>query len=136
MNKHGWGLRAELAFVLLFVICILVSTILLHRMGIFGRRDEVLDPINYTREKDFDFVSLEKTVSDAAKRYYNDLYYNNMDTVIVSVDTLKNKGYMTSIFDNRNRECKGYSMIVNGGNAVSYIRCSTYKTTGYREEYE
>ena len=39
MNKNGWGLRAELGFLLLFLICLLVSTIGLHELGMFGAKD-------------------------------------------------------------------------------------------------
>ena len=134
MNKNGWGLRVELAFILLFLICILISTILLHRMNIFGTRDE----INYSDNSgEYNYSALESSVVNAAKRYYADRYNNySSDTIIVNVQTLKNTGYLSPIYDSRNRECNGYAMILNTGTCVAYIKCGFYKTVGYSEEYE
>lgn len=132
MNKHGWGLRIELAFVLLFIVCILVSTILLHRMHIFGNND------NYDYSGgNYNYGALEASVVNAAKRYYNEKYYGtSSDTIIVNVNTLKNSGYLNPIYDSRNNECNGYAMILNTGTSVAYIRCSNYKTIGYNYDYE
>ena len=97
MNKHGWGLRIELAFVLLFIVCILVSTILLHRMHIFGNND------NYDYSGgNYNYGALEASVVNAAKRYYNEKYYGtSSDTIIVNVNTLKNSGYLNPIYSIR-----------------------------------
>ena len=139
MNKKGWGLRVELAFLLLFLICLLIATIGLHRMGLLGndggvyndRDGYIKDTINY------DYNSLEKKVTEAASNYYRDKYsYNTDDTVVVSTSKLKINGYLNSIVDARGKECKGYSIIMKTGNIVSYIRCSVYKTAGYNEAYE
>ena len=89
MNKNGWGLRVELAFILLFLICILISTILLHRMNIFGTRDEV----NYSDTSgEYNYSSLESQVVNAAKRYYADKYNNySTDTIITLILMGKHK---------------------------------------------
>ena len=138
MNKNGWGLRAELAFLLLFLICILIATIGLHRMGLLGNNDSGVyeDFSSYSSgSSSFDYDSLEKQVETAAKRYYNDKYSTG-DTIVVSVDTLKTYGYLMPIYDSRSKECKGYAKILRTGNAIAYIKCSNYKTVGYSEEYE
>ena len=136
MKKNGWGLRAELGFILIFVICILISTIGLYKMGLFGGgEDGYIDSDEYIGT--FDYDALEQRVSSSAKRYYNDIYPNgNHETVIVSVNTLTSNGYMNEIRDSRNKKCDGYAKILENGNVVSYIKCSIYKTTGYSEEYE
>ena len=134
MNKHGWGLRAELAFLLLFLICILISTIGLHKLGLLAGQN----PENGTQSTiTYDFDELERRVVVAAKNYYNDKYpAGTIDTIVVSVDTLKANGYLSPIYDNKNKECKGYAKILKSGNCVSYIKCSYYKTVGYSEDYE
>ena len=122
MNKHGWGLRAELAFLLLFLICILISTIGLHKLGLLAGQN----PENGTQSTiTYDFDELERRVVVAAKNYYNDKYpAGTIDTIVVSVDTLKANGYLSPIYDNKNKECKGYAKILKSGNCVSYIKCS------------
>ena len=140
MNKNGWGLRAELGFLLLFLICLLISTIGLHTMGLVGNNSPGVeeDLSIYTRDTgNFDYASLESRVSSAAKKYYVDRYsVGSTDTVVVSVETLKNHGYLSPLYDSRNKECTGYAKILKSGATVSYVRCSVYKTAGYSEEYE
>ena len=80
---------------------------------------------------------MESKLVEASVRYYNNTYPNGSDdTVIVTIDTLKSNGYMEALTDKLGRECKGYTKVLKTGTAVSYIRCSFYKTTGYNEEYE
>ena len=137
MNKHGWGLRAELGFLLLFLVCILISTIGLHKFGLLINQAPYDDGFGSSSSINFDFDSLERKVVVAAKNYYNDRYPSGTsDAIVVSVDTLKANGYLSPIYDNRNQECRGYAKILKTGNCVSYIKCSTYKTVGYSEEYE
>ena len=140
MNKNGWGLRVELAFLLLFLICLLISTIGLHRMGLVGNDSPGVeeDFSQYTSGSgNYSYDELENKVSEAARRYYYDKYPSgSIDTIVVSVKTLKYNGYLSPIYDKRNKECSGYSKILTSGTVVSYVKCSAYKTTGYSEEYE
>ena len=94
MNKNGWGLRVELAFLLLFLICLLISTIGLHTMGLVGNNSIGVEE-DYS---DHLFEELEGRVADAAKKYYSDKYpYGSGDTIVVSVDTLKYHSYLSPI---------------------------------------
>ena len=69
--------------------------------------------------------------------YYKDKYNStSSDTLVVSVNTLKNNGYLTSIKDEKNKDCIGYAKILNNGTCVSYIKCSKYKTSRYDSDYE
>ena len=134
MNKNGWGLRAELGFLLLFLICLLVATIGLHKMGIFGVGNT---NINVNENGSFDYGNLENKVTIACKKYYSSNYPNgSSDTIIMNLTTLKNTGYLSPIYDSLNRECKGYAKALPSGVCVSYRRCSFYKTVGYSEDYE
>ena len=138
MNKNGWGLRVELAFLLLFLICLLISTIGLHKMGILGTDKGVYtDDGTINDNVNFDYNSLEKKVTDAAEIYYKDMYPKGSDdTIIVTTSKLKSGGYLESITDAKGRECSGYSVILKTKNIVSYIKCGIYKTAGYSEDYE
>ena len=138
MNKNGWGLRVELAFLLLFLICLLISTIGLHKMGILGTDEGVYtDDGTINDNVNFDYNSLEKKVTDAAEIYYKDMYPKGSDdTIVVTTSKLKSGGYLESITDAKGRECSGYSIILKTKNIVSYIKCGIYKTAGYSEDYE
>ena len=138
MNKHGWGLRVELAFLLLFLICLLIATIGLHRLGLLGTDNGVYTDDGYINDNvNFDYNSLEKKVTDAAEVYYKDHYPNGSDdTIVVTTSKLKGGGYLDSIEDARGKECKGYAIVLKTKNIVSYVKCSIYKTVGYNEEYE
>ena len=139
MNKHGWGLRIELVFILLFLICLLIVTIGVHRLGLSNdNADSPVDYNKYERENEkYDYYSLELRVANAAKRYYDTKYPSGTnDTVVVSVNTLKSSGFLSSIYDGRNKECKGYAKVLRNGNSVGYIRCSSYTTSGYSVDYE
>jgi hypothetical protein len=135
MNKKGWGLRAELGFLLLFLICLLIATIGLQKLGIFGTSNT--NNRTFEAPSKFNYSALENRVSSAALKYYENAYpYGSSDTVIVSIDSLKNNGYLNPVYDNYGRECKGYAKVLSNGTCVSYIRCALYKTTGYSEDYE
>ena len=138
MNKNGWGLRVELAFLLLFLICLLISTIGLHKMGILGTDEGVYtDDGTINENVNFDYNSLEKKVTESAEVYYKDMYPNGSDdTIVVSTSKLKSGGYLESITDAKGRECIGYAIILKTKNIVSYIKCGIYKTAGYSEDYE
>ena len=136
MNKNGWGLRAELLFILLFIVCILISTVGLYKLGLFGNNDVGID-LTTIKNDNYDYDSLELTVREAGKNYYDNNYPNGSnDTIIVNIDTLVNNGYMSNIYDGNNRKCKGYAKILNTGVSVSYIKCLTYETSGYSSENE
>ena len=92
MNKHGWGLRAELGFLLLFLVCILISTVGLHKFGLLINQAPNDDGFGSSSSINYDFDGLERKVVVAAKNYYNDRYpAGTSDTIVVSVDTLKTK---------------------------------------------
>ena len=121
MNKHGWGLRKELAFILLFVFCLLIAMVGLSQ---FGLTEDSSDKTSYK--------TLENKLTSAALEYYNDKYNSaSGDVVIIKFSTLKNNGYISKFEDVNGLECNGYTKIVNSDVGVSYIRCFGYKTNGY-----
>ncbi len=139
MNKNGWGLRVELAFILLFLICLLISTIGLHKLGLLGNSNGIYTDGSGTIEDDvnYNYDNLEKKVSEAALNYYKDAYEDNReDTVIISTSRLIANGYLNGLEDNRGRSCKGYAIVIKSSNVSSYIKCGFYKTAGYNSDYE
>ena len=126
MNKHGWGLRKELAFILLFVFCLLIAMVGLSQ---FGLTEDSSDKTSYK--------TLENKLTSAALEYYNDKYNSaSGDVVIIKFSTLKNNGYISKFEDVYGLECYGYTKKVNSDVGVSYIRCFGYKTNGYDSQYE
>lgn len=126
MNKHGWGLRKELAFVLLFVFCLLVAMVGLSE---FGLTEET--------GKSKSYKTMENELTSAALKYYNEKYNTQgEDVVIIKLSTLKNNGYISEFKDSSGVNCSGYTKIVNSNVGLSYIRCFGYKTGGYESQYE
>ena len=130
MNKNGWGLRVELAFILLFVFCLLIATIGIHSLGLMEDKTDILVDLGGDGTDKYNY--LENKVSEAGYEYYRSHYPNgNRDEVTVSVDTLVYNGFMSNIYDEDGRSCKGYAKLLPNGNVVSYIKCTRYTTPGY-----
>ena len=134
MNQNGWGIRWELGIILLFIVCLIVATIGINKLGLF---DEHTTYVTDTPSSGYDYNALESRLSAAAVKYYKNKYPNGTtDTLIISYSTLKNNGYISALYDERDRECNGYSKVTGSGACVSYVRCSRYRTSGYTREYE
>lgn len=134
MNKNGWGLRVELLFIVIFLICLLVATIGLRKFGLFGN-PSALDK-DYTYKVSYD--ELEAKMNDASRRYYENNYDNKEEDIItIKSYTLLFNGYMTDLIDEFGNKCSGYTKVISSNGKSSfttYINCPNYKTTGY--EYE
>lgn len=131
MNKNGWGLRVELAFILLFVFCLLIATIGIHSLGLMEDKEDILIDLGGDGSGET-YSNLENKVSDAGYEYYRMHYPNGVtESVTVTVDTLAYNGYMSKIYDEDGRSCKGYAKLLTNGNVVSYIKCPKYTTPGY-----
>jgi len=131
MNKQGWGLRVELVIIILFLICLLISTIGLNKIGLLGENDNSLlekEPYNYNK--------LEQELENAAKRYVKEFYNNNLEEnkVIIKYTTLYNNGYVKKLKDKNYKECSGYVEAVKNSSLIlyfPYIKCKEYTTNGY-----
>ena len=134
MNKNGWGLRVELLFIIIFLICLIIATIGLKRMGMFGGNDNTYEQNN----DNFSYTRLESTLNDASKRYYQNHYEDNTTETTIVSSTLISNGYMSTLKDGNGRVCSGYTKVVSNysGGLVftSYINCPNYKTVGYTYE--
>lgn len=130
LNKKGWGLRVELLFIVLFLVCLLIATIGLNRFGLFGNSNVNNDAFSYS--------DLEYKLNDAAKRYYQNNYEVSLDnTLIINSSTLLFNGYLSNFVDGNNNNCSGYTRVISKSGSItytSYIKCPNYKTPGY--DYE
>lgn len=134
MNKNGWGLRAELGFILLFLFCLLISTIGIHSLGLMKDKEGAFIDLSSDIQSSYNYGSLEAKLSSAAYSYYKDTHpYGSNSEIRVTSDTLYYNHYIDKLKDGNGRECSGYARILTNGNVVSYIKCPRYTTTGYKD---
>jgi len=137
MNKNGWGLRVELAFILLFLVCLLIATIGLSKFGLIGGEKEAYEIHGDMINDSFNYSTLENKLTTSANKYYSEKYpEGNGDTIIVSSNILIANGYLSDLKDGDGKDCRGYSKVHSNGVIVSYVKCSRYTTTGYEVDYE
>lgn len=137
MNKNGWGLRVELAFILLFLVCLLIATIGLSKFGLIGGEKEAHEIHGDMINDSFNYSSLENKLTVSANKYYNEKYLEGIsDTIVISSDVLMANGYLSDLKDGNGKDCSGYSKVHSNGVIVSYVKCNKYTTTGYEIENE
>ena len=141
MNKNGWGLRVELVIILLFLICLAMACIGLNKFGLLGDNNDPIIKEPTTENIKLYYERLEDKLRVATREYYNAKYNdNNEDIVIINLTTLYNSGYISKLYDKNNKECNGYSKVINSGDSstiISYIRCeNNYVTAGYERSNE
>ena len=133
MNKNGWGLRVELLFIILFLVCLIIATIGLKKMGMFGEES----PFE-KKDDNFSYSRLESTLNDASRRYYQNNYEDNTTETTIMSSTLISNGYMSTLKDGNGRACSGYTKVVSNYSGglifTSYINSPNYKTAGYTYE--
>ena len=133
MNKNGWGLRVELAFILLFIVCLIIATIGIHKLGLMEDKDGAYIDLGGKGDI-YNYSLLENKVATAGIAYKDAYYpYGVSEEVKVTVDTLVYNGYMSRIYDGNGRTCSGYARLLTNGNVVSYIKCPSYVTPGYKD---
>lgn len=158
MNKSkGWGLKTELIFLCIFVICLITAIFGLYRMGLLGNLNEALDPnpnddvrvelrssnkTNNSKKKvisnEFSYMDLENQMIEGAKTYILNTYNNELglDTIIVKVSQLKELGLLNELKDEFDFSCSGYVDVFKEGEVIiydPYLKCSQYITAGYIE---
>lgn len=136
MNKNGWGLRMELVFILLFLICLVTAVIGLNKMGLLGNENGGINSTGSSTSDTTSYETLENKLVSAAKNYFNDYYDNTMneDMIVVRLSTLHYNDYIEKITDSNGRECSGYVKIINVDGGIvysSYLKCPKYTTSGY-----
>lgn len=143
LNDRGWGLGVFLAFVCLFVFCIIFSSISAYKAGLTknsvpyfessistSSSGSTTDSSNNTKYKAF-----ENKVLKAAMNYKRDKYntISAGQTIVVQFSTLVKEKYLSDTED-----CIGYVIIKNQNNDIQYyvyFKCSDYVSDGFDEKY-
>lgn len=134
MKRNGWGLRVELLFILMFLVCLLIAIIGLNRMGLMGEGNfnDSKKEIN-TKET---YTLMEQKMVGATKEYVNSYYggeYIN-DSITVRYSSLYYNNYLDKLTDNNGKECSGYVSVKNIDSVLiynAYLKCPGYRTSGY-----
>lgn len=141
LNNNGWGLVSFLVFILIFVICLILSALGLKYIGLLDDDWHFVDFSILTKSKeeiDTSYNILEEKMTSSAKRYINDYYSNNLglDTLNIKVSSLVNNGYLSDFTDIYNKECTGYVSVYLENNTIiykPYLKCNNYETIGYEK---
>ena len=146
INKNGWSLATEIMFIIIFMICLLISIFYLNKMGLLG--NDAVDNFNkaktdvktiLTEGKDTTYQDIEDTLLFGAKRYvkrnYDDL---GVDILIITSSKLIDANYLDkeelSDPDKLGNYCSGYVEVEEVNNKYiysPYISCLKYTTKGY-----
>ncbi len=132
MNKHGWGLRKELLFILLFLMCLVVSTIGLNQMGLLDVNPNSISTVQSSGS----YSDMELKLVVGAKEYVNKYYGGDSikDEINIKYFTLYYNNYMEKLVDSTGNECSGYVTVTNTNSVLiykPYLKCNRYKTSGY-----
>ncbi len=136
MKKNGWGLRTELLFILMFLMCLVIATIGLNKMGLLGGNSDSIDEFKTDVNSEETYESMEERLNNAAKDYVVKYYggENISDSIVVRYSSLYYNSYIAKLVDNKGRSCSGYVEVENiNSNLIyySYLKCPEYKTSGY-----
>ena len=132
MKRNGWGLRVELAFILMFLVCLVFATIMLNRLGLLGS-DGYIDNIG---SGSFSYETLENKLEESAKDYVREFYNGDTskDMVVIRYNTLYYNGYLSKLLDKNGNSCSGYVEVYKNSNSLiyfPYVKCKKYETNGY-----
>lgn len=133
LNKKGWGLTNEIIFISIFVICLIIAFVGIYRLGFlgFGKNE---DKPNDT----FSYEALEKKLQNGTRDYIKDEYNNELglDTLIITANLLRTKGYLNNYVDENDKYCSGYCEVYLSEDDTivfePYVKCgSNYESKGY-----
>lgn len=145
LNKSGKGFVELFAFLLIFIICLVIAGLGLRQFGLLDEdwhfvKLEDLKKDNSKYEGDttkVTYASLREDMVGATikyiKKYYNDEL--GLDTLNIRVSQLKKEGFIEKFQDADGKECSGYvSVYLDNNNKIHYdpyLKCKKYETTGY-----
>lgn len=140
-SKRGWGLANELLFLLVFVLCLIITFIYLYKAGLF-KNDiiPIIDNKTTIITKKFDYEALESKLKESTEMYIEKEYNNNLglDRLIIKSKVLIDKELLKDFNDENQELCKGYcEVFINDDGKIQYnpyIKCGNkYKTKGYED---
>ena len=141
LNKNGWGLGTFIAFIVIFIICLIISAVGLRQIGLLDEDWQFINikDFNSGIRTAFNYTDLETKATMAARDYIEKEYNNTLgyDTLSVKIKTMIETGYLTEFKDGKDRDCTGYVSVykTDAGDKVftPYIKCKRYTSSGYEE---
>ena len=134
LNNKGWGMSVFIAFIVIFIIFLIISSVISYRMDLnHGNNLYVYINISVTS---YDYTSLEIKLKNAAVSYVKqkDLKINTGETITVTYEELFNMHIINNLKDNVGT-CEGYVKLIYNGTSITYspyIKCvGRYQTNGY-----
>lgn len=146
LNKNGWGYFEFFAFLIIFIICLVITGFGLRKFGLLDENwhfvdlEELKKPNNsQNNNKPITYGDLREDMVEATIKYI-EKYYNNelgLDTLNIRVSQLKREGLLDKFKDADGNDCSGYvSVYVDDTGKIrydAYLKCKKYETTGYEE---
>ena len=159
LNQNGWGLRVMIAFLCIFVLCLLLSFMGLYKLGLVKDLDFLFGNNNYQNVqnntpttntnnpttpttstmptvKGKSYADLQFELVEASKKYVSNATLG-IDTLVLTVENLKSYNYIEEFKDENGKKCSGYADVYydENNNIIynAYIKCKKYQTSGYQE---
>ncbi len=143
LNQNGWGLSVFLAFIVVFLIAIILISIGAERVGITENgntktpsSNDSQDSIRYTKEEISQAEQYEIMLREETSRYLSDINqdFSGVSSKIIPISELIQKNYLQSLMIAGNI-CTGYSIIqIQEGVPLiqAFVHCGkVYTTEGY-----
>lgn len=137
LNKKGWGFVEFFAFLLIFIICLLMVAFGLKKFGLLDDEWHFIKDQSNTDTPKVTYSELREDMISATMKYINKYYNNELgeDTLNIRVSQLKKEGLLDTLRDDDGKKCSGYvSVYLNGQDKIqydAYLKCKKYETTGY-----
>lgn len=148
LNKNGWGYFEFFAFLIIFIVCLIIAGLGLRQFGLLDEDWHFVDletlkkPSNNnggSSSRPVTYGDLREDMVEATMKYI-EKYYNNqlgLDTLNIRVSQLKNEGFLEKFKDADGNDCSGYvSVYLDDQSRIqydAYLKCKKYETTGYEE---
>lgn len=136
MDDRGFGLQETLLVVGLLMFLLIIVYIYGNRE--FGNIEDNMNNDTSVETKVEDpnlkYKKLERTLIKASKKYS----FDKDETIIISLDKLKQANLIKEFKDTEDNECRGY-VIYNSSEKdyKAYIRCAdAYTTDNYNVDFE
>lgn len=144
LNKNGWGYFEFFAFLIIFIICLIIAALGLKQFGLIDENWQFIkfEDIGKNEKEEKlkeSYSNLRNTMVDGTMKYISK-YYNNelgLDTLNIRVKQLVEEGYITSFKDANGDACSGYTAVYKDDNGRvlynPYLKCKDFETGGYEE---
>ena len=123
-EKNGWGTVEMLVLMFCLFIALLVSIHFISKF--YGSIENVTNKSIY--------IDLEVKLEDAAQKYVSDNNIKIDGEYKISLESLKNAGYILDFKDKKGDNCNGYVIVLNDNDILKYngyILCNDYQTVNY-----